>query len=209
MQPVGEHYCIRLNRDGINKPITNPTHRGKPDMKTNNNEPITSPLAGALAGGLGAGPQLTLFGTPQTELTSDDYYTPRWIFDALQITFDIDVASPPGGPPFTPCHKYFSQLDDGLIQPWEGTVFLNPPFTDITPWVTKWLEHANGVILVPFSKSKWFDRIWNSDAATCALPYNLKFEDPKGGNGSIFIGCILAALGEPNVQALHRVGKVR
>lgn len=169
----------------------------------------TSPLAGALAGGLGAGPQLTLFGTLQTELTSDDYYTPRWIFDALQITFDIDVASPPGGPPFTPCHKYFSQLDDGLIQPWEGTVFLNPPFSDTTPWVTKWLDHANGVILVPMSKSRWFDRIWNSDAATCALPSTLKFEDPKGGNGSIFISCIMAALGEPNVQALHRVGKVR
>jgi phage N-6-adenine-methyltransferase len=178
-------------------------------MKHHHHPAPPSPLAGAVAGGLGAGPQLTLFGTPQTELTSDDYYTPRWIFDAMQITFDIDAASPPDGPPNTPCRKYFTQLDDGLTQHWEGSVFLNPPFTEITPWVNKWLDHKNGVLLVPMSKSKWFDNLWNSNAAILALPYNLKFDDPKGGRGSIFIACVLAALGKPNVQALHRVGRVR
>ena len=30
---MGEHYRIRLERAGINKPITNPTHRDEPDMK--------------------------------------------------------------------------------------------------------------------------------------------------------------------------------
>jgi len=178
-------------------------------MKLQNKEPVASPLAGAVAGGLGAGPQLTLFETPQTALTSDDYYTPRWIFDALQLTFDIDVASPPNGPPNTPCREYFTQLQNGLIQPWYGSVYLNPPFTDITPWVNKWLSHGNGVLLVPFSKSKWFDKLWNSDAAVIALPYNLKFDDPKGGRGSIFVGCLMAALGDTNIKALRNIGKVR
>jgi hypothetical protein len=43
--------------------------------------------------------QQTLFNTVQHGLTSDDYYTPPWIFEKLAITFDLDVASPTGG-----CH---------------------------------------------------------------------------------------------------------
>jgi len=177
-------------------------------MELHQQQTPTSPLAGALAG-LEISPQLSLFGISQTELTSDDYYTPKWIFDALRLTFDIDVASPPNGPPNTPCRKYFTQIDNGLTQPWNGSVYLNPPFTEITPWVNKWLNHANGVLLVPMSKSKWFNNLWNSNAAIIALPYNLKFDDPTGGRGSIFIACIMAALGEANIKALHNMGKVR
>jgi hypothetical protein len=59
------------------------------------------------------------------------------------------------------------------------------------------------------SKSKWFDNLWNSEVAIVALPYNLKFDDPKGGRGSIFIACIMAALAKPNIEALHNIGKVR
>lgn len=177
-------------------------------MELHQQQTPTSPLADALEG-LEVSPQLSLFGTPQTELSSNDYYTPKWIFDALQLTFDIDVASPPNGPPFTPCRKYFTQLDDGLIQPWTGSVFLNPPFSNVTPFVDKWLKHNNGIALLPMSKSKWFERVWNSPAAIVALPRDLLFIDPKGGNGSIFIGCILAALGDLNTKALHNVGKVR
>ena len=73
--------------------------------------------------------QLRLFELPQTEYTSDDYWTPKWIFDALAITFDLDVASPPQGPANTPCRAYFTQADDGLAQDWHGTVFMNPPFS--------------------------------------------------------------------------------
>jgi len=153
--------------------------------------------------------QLTLFNDESTELTSDDYYTPKWIFDALNITFDLDPASPVGGPSNTPCRQYFTKQDNGLVQDWHGSVFLNPPFSKTTPWVTKWLTHANGVILVPMSKSKWFNDLWNSNATIIALPSNLKFDDPTGGNGSIFIACLLAALGTSNIKALNNLGKTR
>jgi len=39
--------------------------------------------------------QIPLFGQPQDQKTSDDYYTPKWIFEALNLRFDIDVAAPP------------------------------------------------------------------------------------------------------------------
>lgn len=61
--------------------------------------------------------------------TTDDWYTPAWIFEAMDETFDLDVASPPGGIPWLPCRRYYSLEDDGLAQPWEGFVWCNPPFS--------------------------------------------------------------------------------
>ena len=179
-------------------------------MTHNQPQSESKPLScGAVANGLNNEPQLTLFETPQTNLTSDDYYTPKWIFDLLNIEFDIDVASPPDGPMFTPCKKYFTQLDNGLNKDWYGSVFLNPPFSEPKVWIDKWLDHANGVLLAPMAKSKWFNTLWNSNASLIALPSNLRFADPKGGNGSIMLGCVMAALGDNNIKALSNLGKVR
>ena len=149
--------------------------------------------------------QQHLFGQPQTELTSDDYYTPQWIFDALGLRFDLDVASPPGGAPYVPCDRYFTQEDDGLAQEWHGRVWMNPPFSKPTPWVERWVNHGNGVALLPVSKSRWADLLWNElDAKVVLLPPTLKFV-----GGSIFMPTWLWAIGEDNVEALNQVGIVR
>ena len=55
-------------------------------------------------------------------VTSDDCYTPRWVFDAMALEFDLDVAAPPGGPWHVPCKRYYTAEEDGLAQPWEGLV---------------------------------------------------------------------------------------
>jgi hypothetical protein len=39
--------------------------------------------------------QEALFSMPQESFTTDDYWTPKWIFDALKVQFDLDVACPP------------------------------------------------------------------------------------------------------------------
>lgn len=97
--------------------------------------------------------QTKLFGVPQDRITTDDYYTPRWVFDALAVTFDIDVSSPPGGPPFVPCRKYFTLEDDGLAQPWDGLVWMNPPFSNLNPWINRFVEHGNGIALLPLTRN--------------------------------------------------------
>jgi hypothetical protein len=38
-------------------------------------------------------------------ITSDDCYTPRWVFDAMGLRFDLDVAAPVGGPWHVPCER--------------------------------------------------------------------------------------------------------
>lgn len=38
---------------------------------------------------------------------SDEWYTPRYVFDALGVTFDLDVAAPRLGPRHVPAHLWF------------------------------------------------------------------------------------------------------
>ena len=52
--------------------------------------------------------------------TSDDWYTPPYIFEALALRYEFDVSGPPGGLPWIPANKTFSILDDGLFQNWGG-----------------------------------------------------------------------------------------
>jgi phage N-6-adenine-methyltransferase len=142
-----------------------------------------------------------LFPVAQETTTSDDYWTPAWIFDALGIEFDLDVACPPDGPPHTPAKAWYTQETDGLASPWFGRVWMNPPFSNPTPWVQKFMAHANGICLVPTSKGKWFNNLWHAADAVVVLPSNLKFDQ-----GGIFLPTILAALGSDNAQALRNSG---
>jgi hypothetical protein len=43
--------------------------------------------------------QEKLFKVEQSTITSNDYYTPAWIFEKMGLEFDLDVASPPDGIP--------------------------------------------------------------------------------------------------------------
>jgi len=148
--------------------------------------------------------QPQLFATPQEITTSDDYYTPKWIFDALGLHFDLDVASPPH-PTNVPCDRYYTQEDNGLASPWFGRVWCNPPFSKPTPWVDRWLEHGNGLLLCPMSKSRWFDRLWSDpNVGAVSLPPSIKFDQ-----GSIFMPTMIWAIGHDNIRALGNIGRVR
>lgn len=150
--------------------------------------------------------QDSLFPLPQTSSTSDDYWTPQWLFDALGITFDLDVACPPDGPPHTPATNWFTQETNGLAQPWVGRVWMNPPFSSTNDWAYRFMEHKNGICLVPMGKTKWFARLWDDADAVMPLPPNMKFDQ-----GGIFIATMLAAYTPECVAALHRsnLGRVR
>ena len=148
-----------------------------------------------------------LFPVAQEQLTSDDYYTPAWLFERMGLTFDLDVCSPPGGVEWIPAARYFTQADDGLAQHWMGRVWMNPPFSDAGPWSDRFIEHRNGVALFVFSKGRWFTRLWESDAAVVAGPERIEF---VGGNGDGFASrTVLAAFGDECVYAISRLGAVR
>lgn len=141
--------------------------------------------------------------------TSDDYYTPKWVFDALGLEFDTDPAQPIGGCSWIPVKRYYTILDDGLAQEWVGRVWCNPPYSKPGEWVDKWLHHSNGVMLINLAKSKWFDRMWKEAEGIALLPYNMKFVTPSGYEKGIFMPTALFAMGAENVAALDKFTRVR
>jgi hypothetical protein len=68
---------------------------------------------------------------------SSEWFTPREIFDAFGLTFDLDPYLPGPGH-WVPARKVYTEQDDGLHQSWEGLVFMNPPFggrNGRVPWL--------------------------------------------------------------------------
>lgn len=144
-------------------------------------------------------------------LTSDHYFTPKWIFDGLGLEFDTDPASPIGGCPWIPVKKYFTIIDNGLAQEWTGRVWMNPPYSKTTPWVNRFIEHGNGVMLCQIAKAKWFNTIWDIADGMVPLPARMMFVTPSGAEAGIFMPTALFALGKENAEALKRleIGRVR
>lgn len=133
------------------------------------------------------------------ELTegADNWCTPKWILDALGYEFDLD-----------PCGDINDRvpakqmlLSGGLSRPWEGSVWLNPPFGkyryQIVPWLAKFVEHGNGIAIVP---NRTATRWWQEWASHCGylifLEGKVKFiQDGKEGKSPGY-GNVLGAMGD-------------
>ena len=80
--------------------------------------------------------------------SSNEWYTPKSVFDKLNVSFDLDPASS-HKVKNVPTKKYFTINENGLKQNWEGFVWLNPPYSrNMEPWLNKFIEHKNGVMLL-------------------------------------------------------------
>jgi len=153
--------------------------------------------------------QQSLISVGQGQLTKDDYYTPKAVFDALGLTFDLDVCAPPGGVPWVPARRFFTLADDGLSQPWTGRVWMNPPYSAAAPWVKRFVEHGNGICLVQVSKGVYSDTLWKA-AHAMALARDLRFVvGDSGVRSDVYMPLWFAAFGDECVEALSRVGVVR
>lgn len=140
---------------------------------------------------------------------SNEWYTPKYIFDALRLIFDLDVSAPVEGPRHVPCVQYLTVVHNGLLFPWHGTVWMNPPYGDMKQkrlWLRKFFNHGNGVALMPDRTSApWFQEYAPLADAICFMSPKVKFELPNGGFGkSPANGTVLFASGEIAVAALKR-----
>jgi hypothetical protein len=137
---------------------------------------------------------------------TDEWYTPKYIFDAIGETFDLDVACPPDGPRHTPANGFYSE--GALDREWSGFVWMNPPFghqaTKIA-WLSKFFEHGNGIALLPDRTSApwWQEFAPMADAVLFVAP-KVKFERPDGTRGEQpGTGTTLFAAGERAKDALN------
>ena len=80
---------------------------------------------------------------------STEHYTPQYILDAVIAcmgAIDLDPASNSREIPNVPAARHYTAQDNGLVQPWVGRVFLNPPFgPGVEQWFSKlYLERSAG-----------------------------------------------------------------
>lgn len=121
-----------------------------------------------------------LFALPSdaVAMTSDDCYTPRWVFDAMGLRFDLDVAAPIGGPWHVPCSRYLTAEDDGLTSPWEGRVWCNPPYSNFGPWADRFIAHDRGALMgLMLNTVRWLSPVLAASDAVAILPW-LRFQTP-------------------------------
>lgn len=123
----------------------------------------------------------TLFPLPSDAIavTSDDCYTPRWVFDAMGLHFDLDVAAPPGGPWHVPCERYYTAEDDGLAHPWDGLIWCNPPFSKFRSWAERWSRTPHGVLMGAVQPENRFPVI-AFDGAEAVAFISCAFSTPRG-----------------------------
>lgn len=139
---------------------------------------------------------------------TDEWYTPKHVFDALGCCFDMDVASP--GMVVTwwvPATVFLTK--NSLEDRWQGFVWMNPPFggrNGLVPWLEKFFGHGNGIALVPDRTSApwWQAYAPRADLALFVSP-KLKFIGADGNSGnSPAQGTALLAKGSKAIEALRR-----
>lgn len=138
--------------------------------------------------------------------SSDEWYTPKEILDALG-EFDLDPCAP--RTPLWPTAKVmYDKNMDGLSKEWFGRVWLNPPYSRplIEQFVQRMAEHGNGIALL-FNRcdSKMFqDIIFEKATAMKFLRSRIKFYRENGEQGdSPGCGSILFAFGVENAKILR------
>jgi hypothetical protein len=138
--------------------------------------------------------------------TSDEHYTPKALFESLKVRFDLDVAAAHKGTNSQATQWLCKCCNDGLTTDWHGNVWMNPPYSLPTPWVEKFVDHGFGIALLPMTRGRWFDKIWQAADAIVPLAYNYKFERPDNlPSKPIVFRTALFAIGQDNAQALQHI----
>ena len=95
------------------------------------------------------------------KMLTDEWLTPRSIIEALG-PFDLDPCSPIDRP-WSTAKKHYTKEDNGLLQPWDGLVWCNPPYGQEThKWLNRCSLHNNCLVMIPARTETrmWFDYVW-------------------------------------------------
>lgn len=145
---------------------------------------------------------------------TDEGYTPREVFEAMRVNFDVDVSAPSDDigavarpQTWIPARRFIEH--DSLAVEWRGFAWMNPPFggrNGLTPWLEKFVAHGNGVALVPDRTSApwWQTYLPRMDLMLCVAG-KIKFIGADGLPGTAPAqGTCLGAIGAHGQQALIR-----
>lgn len=139
----------------------------------------------------------------------DEWLTPPDILATLGA-FDLDPCAPVVRP-WDTAARHFTVEDSGLLQPWAGRVWCNPPFgREAIHWMRKMAAHGNGVALIPArtETAMFYETVWQVADAVLFIKGRPHFHTVDGKRAAFNSGApiCLIAYGASNVLALKYSG---
>lgn len=148
---------------------------------------------------------MSIGGHQSAAMLKDEWLTPPEIIKALG-SFDLDPCAPINRPWDTAnCH--YTIGDNGLVQPWFGRVWCNPPYgLKAAKLLERLADHGNGIALI-FARTEtrmFFDHVWGRSDAVLFIEGRLHFHHVDGTRAKANGGApsCLVAYGENNVNRL-------
>ncbi len=135
---------------------------------------------------------------------------PRWLIDALG-PFDLDPCAPSEDVrPFAIATTAYTKDDDGLTKEWQGTVWLNPPYSraPLRQFCEKMARHGDGIALLVNRQDNllWQEVIFPTAKSMLFMRHRVRFLRPDGTTGSPFFGSCLVAWGDTADRRLRQSG---
>jgi DNA N-6-adenine-methyltransferase (Dam) len=149
-------------------------------------------------------------GHQSAKMKTEEWLTPPFVLQALDHlnSFDLDPASP-AERPWDTAKAHYTKYENGLIRPWYGNVWLNPPYSSkIKVWMKLMAQHNSGIALTFARTETLFFQRYVFDVATSILWLDgrLHFCEPNGVPTKANAGgpSALIAYGEENAERLER-----
>lgn len=148
---------------------------------------------------------MSMGGHQSAAALKDEWLTPRHVLDALG-PFDLDPCAPQVRP-WDTAARHYTVMDNGLVQPWEGRVWCNPPYgLEAAQWLARCADHGNAMALI-FARTEtrmFFDHVWPKAQAVLFLEGRLYFHHVCGRRASANAGApsVLVAYGSANAECL-------
>lgn len=123
---------------------------------------------------------------------NNEWHTPKKYVDLARKVLgkiELDPASSAKAQRTVKAKKFFSRDDDGLVQDWQGRVWLNPPYSpkEIASFVGKLCAefkagNVTAAVLLThnYTDSGWFQTAAAVASSLCFTKTRIRFEDPDG-----------------------------
>lgn len=112
-----------------------------------------------------------------------EWYTPPNLLEQIYQVMEIDLDPASPVVPNVKAKNHYTKKENGLLHPWTGNIFLNPPYgREIIPWIHKlcneWSDShvKNAICLVPAkTDTKWFNILAERSVCFCTIRGRIKF----------------------------------
>jgi len=154
-----------------------------------------------------------MYGTDMSQkaaFTGDnEWYTPKIYIEAVREVFggeiDLDPATSEFAQEYIKAKKYYTVKDDGLNLPWEGKIWLNPPYSkDLLPLFVEKLiqetiaERLKEIIVLThnYTDTAWFHSVEAISDLICFTRGRVRFVDDEGNEAAPTQGSAFFYIGE-------------